>query len=192
MQSVEFFRVKKGSGDQMDVVKQEAQAKGEAVKDGEGEVSADLSASDLDKERLRFEMELEFLECLANPLYLNCTYMRGVALLSNTFPFPSIHLCDGHVYPLALAQQLYFEDEAFVEYLKYLQYWKKPEYAKFIVYPHALYFLDLLQTEEFRKALKNTKFCEDIHLQQFYHWQYYYGKPDEAKVPKQAEETDST
>ena len=152
----------------------------------EGEKSAEeraksveeLSPDDLDKERLRFEMELEFLQCLANPLYLNCkcadTYLRRRVL-------PHF---------LALAQQLYFEDEAFIEYLKYLQYWKSPEYAKFIVYPHALRFLVLLQEEEFRKSLKNTKVCEEIHLQQFYHWQYYYGKPD-SKESKEGEEKGS-
>lgn len=39
----------------------------------------------------------------------------------------------------------YFQDEKFVSYLSYLQYWKKPKYVKFIVYPHCLYFLDQLQ-----------------------------------------------
>jgi len=33
-----------------------------------------------------------------------------------------------------LAQNGYMKDAAFVNYLKYLLYWKKPEYAKFIVY----------------------------------------------------------
>lgn len=32
-----------------------------------------------------------------------------------------------------LAQNRYFEDEAFIEYLKYLQYWQRPEYIKFIM-----------------------------------------------------------
>ena len=32
-----------------------------------------------------------------------------------------------------LAQQQYFKDDAFINYLEYLQYWKKPEYAKFVV-----------------------------------------------------------
>lgn len=33
-----------------------------------------------------------------------------------------------------LAQQRYFEDPAFLNYLEYLQYWKKPEYAKYIMF----------------------------------------------------------
>lgn len=32
-----------------------------------------------------------------------------------------------------LAQNRYFEDEAFIGYLKYLQYWQRPEYLKFIM-----------------------------------------------------------
>jgi mediator of RNA polymerase II transcription subunit 31 len=33
-----------------------------------------------------------------------------------------------------LAQSRFFSDEAFIQYLEYLQYWKEPEYAKYIVY----------------------------------------------------------
>ena len=32
-----------------------------------------------------------------------------------------------------LAQNRYFEDEAFLEYLKYLLYWQQPQYARFVV-----------------------------------------------------------
>lgn len=31
-----------------------------------------------------------------------------------------------------LAQNKYFEDTAFLNYLKYLEYWRRPEYAKYI------------------------------------------------------------
>ncbi|XP_073874508.1 mediator of RNA polymerase II transcription subunit 31 isoform X2 [Macaca fascicularis] len=53
--------------------------------------------------RLRFQLELEFVQCLANPNYLNFLAQRG-----------------------------YFKDKAFVNYLKYLLYWKDPEYAKYL------------------------------------------------------------
>ncbi|XP_013377595.1 PREDICTED: mediator of RNA polymerase II transcription subunit 31 isoform X2 [Chinchilla lanigera] len=53
--------------------------------------------------RLRFQLELEFVQCLANPNYLNFLAQRG-----------------------------YFKDKAFVNYLKYLLYWKEPEYAKYL------------------------------------------------------------
>lgn len=53
--------------------------------------------------RARFELELEFVQALGNPYYL--------------------HL---------LAQQNVLSQPAFVNYLKYLTYWKEKEYARFI------------------------------------------------------------
>ncbi|KAG2234613.1 hypothetical protein INT48_003421 [Thamnidium elegans] len=80
------------------------------------------------EDKRRFTIELEFIQCLSNPWYLN-----------------------------HLAQQQYFKDPAFINYLEYLQYWKKPEYAKFVVYPHALYFLDLLQHQQFRDYISTSE-----------------------------------
>ncbi|KAL9678442.1 hypothetical protein QQ045_016286 [Rhodiola kirilowii] len=53
---------------------------------------------DPDDGRQRFLLELEFVQCLANPTYIHY-----------------------------LAQNRFFEDEAFIGYLKYLQYWHRPE-----------------------------------------------------------------
>ncbi|PSC69273.1 mediator of RNA polymerase II transcription subunit 31 [Micractinium conductrix] len=94
-------------------------------------------------DRRRFELELEFLHCLANPGYLNW-----------------------------LAQNRYLDDPAFLSYLQYLQYWLQPAYARFVVYPHALYFLDLLQTPEFRAKIANPAYKETVHTQQFFYWQF--------------------
>ena len=60
-----------------------------------------------------FRQDLEFVCCLANPQYLN-----------------------------SLATQGYFDDEAFIRYLKYLLYFKRPEYVKYILFPHCLFFLE--------------------------------------------------
>jgi len=57
------------------------------------------------KETDRFLLELEFVQCLANPTYIHY-----------------------------LAQNRYFEDEAFIGYLKYLKYWQRPEYIKYIMW----------------------------------------------------------
>jgi mediator of RNA polymerase II transcription subunit 31 len=46
----------------------------------------------------------QFVQCLANPQYLH-----------------------------ELSVQKYFEQPAFIEYLKYLEYWRKPEYVRFIM-----------------------------------------------------------
>ena len=53
--------------------------------------------------RARFELELEFVQALANPFYLH-----------------------------TLAQQNILEQPEFVNFLKYLLYWKEKDYAQFI------------------------------------------------------------
>jgi mediator of RNA polymerase II transcription subunit 31 len=94
--------------------------------------------------RLRFQVELEFVQCLANPNYLNFLAQRG-----------------------------YFKDQSFVNYLKYLLYWKEPDYAKFIKYPMCLYFLDLLQHEPFRKEIATAICSKFIDEQLLLIWQHY-------------------
>jgi len=97
--------------------------------------------------KLRFQIELEFVQCLANPNYLNFLAQRG-----------------------------YLKEPAFINYLKYLEYWKQPEYAKFLKYPMTLYFLDLLQYPEFRKEIANSKCAKFVEDQQHLHWQHYIRK----------------
>ncbi|WCJ36399.1 Mediator of RNA polymerase II transcription subunit 31 [Euphorbia peplus] len=99
---------------------------------------------DPDDGRQRFLLELEFIQCLANPTYIHY-----------------------------LAQNRYFEDEAFIGYLNYLQYWQRPEYIKFIMYPHCLYFLELLQNANFRNAMAHPANKELAHRQQFFFWKNY-------------------
>lgn len=77
-----------------------------------------------EEELVRFQTELEFVQCLANPFYLH---------------------------HLALNRE--FDKPEVVAYIEYLQYWKQKDYAKYLIYPHALYFLELLQSEEFRKQV---------------------------------------
>ena len=54
--------------------------------------------------RLRFELELEFVQSLANPFYLH-----------------------------SLAQQGILKQPAFINFLQYLQYWREKDYARFIL-----------------------------------------------------------
>ncbi|KAH0827326.1 SOH1-domain-containing protein [Lanmaoa asiatica] len=65
--------------------------------------------------RERFELELEFVQSLANPFYL-----------------------------YSLAQQNILDQPAFVNYLEYLQYWREKDYARFIqsVWPGPLFNTD--------------------------------------------------
>ncbi|OXB79111.1 UNVERIFIED_CONTAM: hypothetical protein H355_005987 [Colinus virginianus] len=116
--------------------------------------------------RLRFQLELEFVQCLANPNYLNCEYLMQdpEKLLFNS------------LISTVLAQRGYFKDKAFVNYLKYLLYWKEPEYAKYLKYPQCLHMLELLQYEHFRKELVNAQCAKFIDEQQILHWQHYSRK----------------
>ncbi|KAL4223619.1 Mediator of RNA polymerase II transcription subunit 31 [Mactra antiquata] len=97
--------------------------------------------------QLRFQTELEFVQCLANPNYLNFLAQRG-----------------------------YFKETNFTNYLKYLLYWKEPKYAKYLKYPQSLHFLELLQYEQFRKELANQQCAKFIDDQQLLHWQHYQRK----------------
>ncbi|PKS12086.1 hypothetical protein jhhlp_001382 [Lomentospora prolificans] len=73
----------------------------------------------------RFEIELEFVQCLANPYYLN-----------------------------HLAAQKYLSRPEFVAYLDYLLYWSRPPYVKYLTYPGpTLRHLELLQQERFRRDI---------------------------------------
>lgn len=99
------------------------------------------------EERTRFQIELEFVQCLANPNYLNF-----------------------------LAQRKYLQMPNFVAYLRYLQYWRQPEYAQYLRYPMCLHFLDLLQYEHFRKEISSSHAAKFIEDQQLLHWQHYIRK----------------
>ncbi|KAF1770668.1 hypothetical protein GCK72_002489 [Caenorhabditis remanei] len=100
-----------------------------------------------ESEKTRFEVECEFVQALGNPNYLNFLAQRG-----------------------------YFKEEYFVNYLKYLLYWKKPEYARCLKFPQCLHMLEALQSQQFRDAMAygpSAKFVEDQVVLQ---WQFYLRK----------------
>ncbi|KAG0461748.1 hypothetical protein HPP92_020224 [Vanilla planifolia] len=115
---------------------------------------------DPDDGRQRFLLELEFVQCLANPTYIHY-----------------------------LAQNRYFEDEAFIGYLKYLQYWQRPEYIKFLMYPHCLFFLELLQNTNFRNAMAHPGSKELAHRQQYFFWKNYRNNRLKHIVPRSLPES---
>ncbi|KAL9001850.1 MAG: hypothetical protein Q9188_005188 [Gyalolechia gomerana] len=88
----------------------------------------------------RFELELEFVQSLANPYYLN-----------------------------HLASQKLLQDPTFVEYLKYLQYFTQAEYARYLSYPApTLKALELLQQDNVRQDILSpdmvARLAEEILL----------------------------
>ncbi|KAH9859667.1 suppressor of hpr1 [Plenodomus lingam] len=85
----------------------------------------------------RFELELEFVQCLANPVYLNY-----------------------------LAQQKTLDKPEFVAYLGYLQYFKEPRYAKFLHHPGpTLRALELLQQPRFRKEILSPLLVDRLTIE---------------------------
>ncbi|KIJ67491.1 hypothetical protein HYDPIDRAFT_108278 [Hydnomerulius pinastri MD-312] len=105
--------------------------------------------------RERFELELEFVQSLANPFYLH-----------------------------SLAQQNILDQPAFINYLEYLQYWREQDYARFIHYPHALHHLELLQHSRFRSEIKKDEWREYLSQKQFDHWRTWRNYPS-ASVPSE-------
>ncbi|KAG2113811.1 SOH1 family protein [Suillus discolor] len=98
--------------------------------------------------RDKFELELEFMQSLANPYYLH-----------------------------SLAQQNILDQPAFINYLEYLTYWKEKDYARFIHYPHALHHLDLLQHAQFRSEMKKDEWREYLNQKQYDHWRTWRDYP---------------
>lgn len=97
--------------------------------------------------KLRFRVELEFVQLLASPLYLH-----------------------------HLAQHDYFDKPGFVRYLRYLRYWCRPEYARFLEYPDCLFYLVKLSDDTFRANLKSVEFRDKVHQDQYKRWVDRYGQ----------------
>ncbi|KAL7716485.1 Mediator of RNA polymerase II transcription subunit 31 [Entamoeba marina] len=119
--------------------------------------------------KARFEIELDFVQSLANPFYIKY-----------------------------LAQHHYFQKKSFVNFLSYLQYWKETDYIQFIQYPVCLYYLEMLQTYQFRKACENPEIMNEIIEQHHCHFSYYktlrtpvVPKSNEEQKPMEIEENKS-
>jgi len=97
-----------------------------------------------EQHKLRFQVEMEFVQCLANPNYLHFLAQRG-----------------------------FLKDSSFINYLKYLQYWQDPQYVKYLKYPICLHFLQLLQHETFRKECVSGQCARFLDDQVLLHWQHY-------------------
>ncbi|KAL7675898.1 hypothetical protein ACOME3_002159 [Neoechinorhynchus agilis] len=77
-------------------------------------------------DKCRFEAELDFVQCLANPRYLHF-----------------------------LARNGFFKSAAFMAYVEYLKYWTTEPYLRFIKYPLCLDMLKLLtSSEQFKENME--------------------------------------
>ena len=78
----------------------------------------------------RFELELEFVQALANPSYAHFLALEG-----------------------------FLDDDRMIRFIHHLQYFERPEYARFVLYPHALAFRRALTSKAFRRAMANPRFA---------------------------------
>lgn len=121
-------------------------------------------AEDLSYPSNRFELELEFVQALASPAYIHflATYRDDDDVDARTGRSSDTR-------PILMRPD-------FMAYLKYLlTTWSQPEYSRFLSYPHALYFLQLL-VERPESALAKEwslpAFRNFCHQQQFLAWQH--------------------
>lgn len=88
------------------------------------------------------EKDMEFVQCMCNPQYLQYLYQRE-----------------------------YFSKQKFRDYLIYLEYLREPEYSKYLVFPQALCILELLNhSPEFLDALKYKQLSDLLAMQQYLQW----------------------
>ena len=119
------------------------------------------------------QAELEFVQGLANPEYLHCTPSRpGLGPSHVAYPPTTDATCA--LVLTDLAQHRFFDDPQFVRYIEYLQYWREIPYCLYVVFPHCLRMLELLQSGQFMAALKRADFKDHLACQQHWHWGQRY------------------
>lgn len=100
----------------------------------------------------RWEVELEFVQSLANLQYLSYIVQNG-----------------------------YLKDEKFINYLTYLTYWQGKEYSRHIVYPDCLHILTLLQNEQFRIEIGNSNLTNALFIDMVDYWKEEIYKDEKSK-----------
>jgi SOH1 len=164
-----------------------------ATEDDEDEYDTAFG-DDNDDNKKRFEWELEFVQCLASPAYLHflATYRDDDDDLDDGLDDDdndekmedATNAGSGSKKQNSQKKKkssstttgtVLLQDPHFQAYLRYLRdTWSQPEYAVYLMYPHCLYFLNLLvehpvvlAREWAQPAYRN--FC---HHQQFLAWQH--------------------
>jgi mediator of RNA polymerase II transcription subunit 31 len=108
----------------------------------------------------RFTLELEFVLSLSNPYYLSHLALTYPHLLNP--PQDLNQSISYHSSPSASEPES--DASKFASYLSYLyNYWRQPEYARFLTHPGAtLRNLELLQQEQFRKGIIRPDVIEKL------------------------------
>ncbi|KAH9809723.1 SOH1-domain-containing protein [Melampsora americana] len=95
-----------------------------------------------DANQARFEEDLEFVQSLANPHFVQELTLKGI-----------------------------LASEPMVNYLNYLKYFHDPQYAVFIRYPNCLLILDLLnKSEKFRTMIESQESAQFLSDKLIQNW----------------------
>lgn len=130
----------------------------------------------------RFALELEFLQALASPAYL---HFLATTRCSNEEDEDELDVDTAGSAAAAAAvatsssstatTTTYLQDPNFHAFLKYLRdTYSQPDYIRFVQYPHALFFLQVLieQQPSVLKEWTLPEFRNFCHQQQFLAWQH--------------------
>ncbi|KAG0148274.1 hypothetical protein CROQUDRAFT_655199 [Cronartium quercuum f. sp. fusiforme G11] len=115
-----------------------------------------------DANQVRFEEDLEFVQSLANPHFVQELTLKGI-----------------------------LASEPMINYLNYLKYFHEPRYAIFIRYPNCLLILDLLtKSEKFRTMMESqesSQFLSDKFIQNWITLSGRLNKPSQATTDQDQE-----
>jgi mediator of RNA polymerase II transcription subunit 31 len=134
----------------------------------------------------RFELELEFVQALASPAYIHFLATTRSNESHNTID--DFNGQQGNTNTNNNSNnntnnngEVLLQDPALICFLRYLyNTWTRPEYIRFLQYPHSLYFLQLLlENPAAAKEWTLPAYRNFAHQQQFLSWQHrhstYYG-----------------
>ena len=105
---------------------------------------------------------VQFIQCLANPFFCSSLAQRG--------------LFDDDAFVKSVLRQvpsrvdLHKARNSTCSYLEYLLYFKRPEYARLLIYPQALSVLELLQNADFRAKLAHEGIAGEVASRMIGYW----------------------
>jgi mediator of RNA polymerase II transcription subunit 31 len=136
-----------------------------------------MSSSMMNLPENRFELELEFLQALASPAYLHflATSRDTEETIEATTTTSGSRLTAGSSSSSSSSSSsTYLQNAQFQQFLLYLRdTYSQPPYVRFLPYPHALYFLNvLIEQPNVIKEWTLPEFRNFCHQQQFLAWQH--------------------
>jgi mediator of RNA polymerase II transcription subunit 31 len=131
-----------------------------------------MSSSMMNLPENRFELELEFLQALASPAYLH--FLATSRDTEETIEATTTTSGSRQTAGSSSSSSTYLQNAQFQQFLMYLRgTYSQPPYVRFLQYPHALYFLNvLIEQPNVIKEWTLPEFRNFCHQQQFLAWQH--------------------